>query len=140
MARVFLVLFLLAFSIYTLIDCCRTEREQIPGKISKPLWVIFIAVVPLIGPAGWMLMKYRDLLSSSNPLNSAGGYGAKWGNGNAPETPAAPDDDPDFLARLEARNRRRAYEQRKSTEKPQKREEKNNGTEDEDDTSRGLYG
>ena len=31
-------------------------------------------------------------------------------------SPVAPDDDPEFLARLDAQNRRRAYEQRKAHE------------------------
>lgn len=65
------------------------------------------------------------------------------GKKNAPTGPVAPDDDPDFLARLEAANRRKAYEQRKAEEEKKKgkraKKHQHNAEDPDDDEPKGLY-
>ncbi|MDO5025426.1 MAG: PLDc N-terminal domain-containing protein [Trueperella sp.] len=151
MARVVLVLLGVSLTIFALIDCARTDRARIPARIPKYLWLILILILPVIGPLLWILFKNQDLFKTNKPV-SAGDFLSNRGFPGKKKTdgPKAPDDDPDFLARLEAQNRRRAYEERKrraaDEADPTKTTEDDAGepsgdTDDTDgDTPRGLYG
>lgn len=135
-----MALVIVALSIYALIDAIKTDSSSTPGRISKPIWIVFIAIVPILGPLGWLLMKNQDLFKSSNPLNSQVADRGWFTKKDAPRGPVAPDDDPDFLARLEAQNRRRAYEQKRAEEDPEYKAKSEQEDDDEGDDSRGLYG
>ncbi len=91
--RVVLVLVIVGVTVYALVDCLRTDGTEV-RLLPRPLWCLVILVVPLVGAVGWLVAgRSKD----------------------APATPAArplaPDDDPDFLRRLDQERRRRAAEE-----------------------------
>lgn len=66
-----------AFTLYALVDAAMSDGSRARG-VSKPIWVVLIVVLPVIGGVLWFLIgKAR---------------------GDAPNTPA-PDDDPRFTGR-----------------------------------------
>lgn len=140
MPRVILVLVLLAMTIYALIDCARTDSSKLPGRIAKPVWLIAIAIVPVLGPLLWLGFKTQKKLKS-DPTIGAQDLTNKF-RGRAtqqPARPVAPDDDPDFLSRLEAQNRRRQYEQKKAEEDPTHKFKQHRKNDEDDDSQHGLY-
>jgi len=78
--RVLIVLAVLAvvFVIISLVDCAMQPATRHRG-VSKPLWIVIIAVLPVIGGVLWFVI----------------------GRGRADgQTMRAPDDDPEFLRRM----------------------------------------
>ncbi|TQL44991.1 phospholipase D-like protein [Homoserinimonas aerilata] len=90
--RAFLSLLLgalvLAFWVYTLIDCIRTDEYRARG-LPKGVWVFVIIIIPVVGSILWLTIgKERD-------------GGASAPARPAPTRPMYPDDDVDFLRRVE---------------------------------------
>lgn len=92
-------------SIYALIDCIQTPTDEVQS-LPKPAWVALIVFLPLAGPVAWLVAgrskgtsrgAVRDRLLPGTPTRGK---------------PVAPDDDPDFLRRLDAERRRRDRERR----------------------------
>ncbi|XCB30751.1 PLD nuclease N-terminal domain-containing protein [Arcanobacterium hippocoleae] len=126
MPRILLVLILLAMTIYSLIDCARTDESAMPARIKKPIWIAAIIIVPILGPALWLIFKTQKMLKTDSGFGTANIPGKLRKHGNSePSGPLAPDDDPDFLSRLEAQNRRRQYEQKKRKSTPNKQSARN---------------
>lgn len=113
MGRLLVVIIPLALMIYALIDCARTPEEQMPSGIPKALWILLI-IFPVLGPLAWILISRiaraeaaagrRVVWTTESPRGGRPGGPARPGRRPGP---AAPDDDPEFLARL-AREQRRA--------------------------------
>ena len=55
MARIELVvaLIVLALELYSIISCILTPDEQVKG-VTKPVWLILIVLIPLLGSALWL--------------------------------------------------------------------------------------
>ncbi|MFY9263370.1 MAG: hypothetical protein GX483_03680 [Actinomycetaceae bacterium] len=115
MPRVLLVLFIVALTVYSFIDVLRRDSSNMPARIPKPYWAILTLIVPVIGPLLWIFFKNQHLFTSTTPMTGDALKDA-FGPRRKAKGPVAPDDDPEFLARLEAQNRRRAYEQKKREE------------------------
>jgi hypothetical protein len=93
MLRVVVVLVVVGVTVYALVDCARSNEPEL-RLLSKPLWLLVILLLPLAGPVLYLTL------------------------GRAPEAPPAPaarplapDDDPEFLRRLELERRRRVAEE-----------------------------
>lgn len=86
MARLWflLALVVIILTVYTLVQCALFERSRIRA-LPRWAWLLVIIVVPVIGPAMWWLLGRGGLRSS----------GARFVRSSAP------DDDPEFLRRLE---------------------------------------
>ncbi|RNE62104.1 PLDc N-terminal domain-containing protein [Cryobacterium tepidiphilum] len=86
MARVWflLALVVIVLTVYTLVECALIDRNRIRA-LPRWAWLIVIIVVPVIGPAMWVLL----------------GRGGRRDSGARPARSSAPDDDPEFLRRLE---------------------------------------
>lgn len=89
MLRALLVLAGIGVTVYALIDCLRTDDREV-RVFPRPVWVLVILVVVLLGPLAW-LATGRD-------------RGAQTG-GSVARGPVAPDDDPEFLRNLGRRRR-----------------------------------
>ncbi|MCI6573810.1 MAG: PLD nuclease N-terminal domain-containing protein [Actinomycetaceae bacterium] len=141
MARIIIALLIVSLTIYALIDCARTPASDIPARISKPAWLVLIVLLPVIGPSLWLYFAYRNTLSSDAPMSATDFAGMLRGKKNASSGPIAPDDDPEFLARLDAVNRRKAYEQRKAQKdkKSGHSPKKPHGDDPDSDEPKGLY-
>lgn len=116
MARIFIALVIISLTIYTFIDCLRTPAYATPARISKAAWALLTLLVPIIGPILWLFFKYQAVITSDTPISTSDIAGRLRTKHPSSHTPIAPDDDPEFLARLDAHNRRKAYEERKSAE------------------------
>jgi hypothetical protein len=94
----------LALAIYALIDLSRSEPSERAGI--RPLaWLAIIVLLPVVGPITWIVV--------SRTQGPARGGAARRPSGPNPRTwpvrrpgPKAPDDDPNFLWRLEQQRRR----------------------------------
>lgn len=69
------------FTVYAVVDCAMTANERVRG-IPKPLWIVVIMLMPVIGGILWLAIG----------KDRATGYTARRSG--------APDDDPGFLRRL----------------------------------------
>ena len=90
MLRALLVLLYIAPAVY-----CVTEVVQHPDRkphgLRKWVWVLIIVLLPLLGAAAWLHLKWAT------------------GQGGGPQRrePRAPDDDPEYLNWLRSQARRR---------------------------------
>ncbi|MFC5280801.1 PLD nuclease N-terminal domain-containing protein [Arcanobacterium canis] len=138
MARIILILVVIALHVYTLIDVIRSS-DMPARRISRPVWVLLV-LVPILGPLVWLGLKYHHVVTKDSfqrPGTST--FGPQIKKNRDASAPIAPDDDPDFLARLDAQNRRKAWQERQRQEKDDKaRKEKPQRSDDEEHG--GLYG
>ncbi len=100
-------------ALYALIDCVRNEKPM-TSSLPKPLWLVVIVVVPVIGPLAWLLVSRFVDPGGARPQPTI------RPNRPQPRRPRAPDDDPDFLWRLgqQGRRARREREERDGKPKP----------------------
>lgn len=117
MPRIIIALVVISLTIYTFIDCLRTPANATPARISKVAWALLTLLVPIVGPILWLFFKYQAMITSDTPISTSDISARLRTKRPSPNAPIAPDDDPEFLARLDAHNRRKAYEERKSAEK-----------------------
>ncbi|WFN89986.1 PLD nuclease N-terminal domain-containing protein [Arcanobacterium wilhelmae] len=139
MARIFLILVVIALHIYTLIDVIRSSVMP-ARRISKPVWIILV-LVPILGPLVWLGLKYQHVFTKDSfqrPGTSA--FGPQIKKSREAAAPVAPDDDPEFLARLDAQNRRKAWEERQRKEKEAKGEPETPRKPEDGEEHGGLYG
>ncbi len=88
MPRLLLLLAVVTFSVWALIDVAQTPETAL-RLLAKPLWSL-VVLLPVLGPAAWFLQG-----RAPQPTGTL-----------APgPRPLAPDDDPEFLRRLRDRNR-----------------------------------
>lgn len=69
------IIIAVAFVLYALVDAAMSDPARARG-VSKPVWVVLIVVIPVIGAVLWFLIGK--------------------GRGPAPASAHAPDDDPHF--------------------------------------------
>lgn len=97
MARALLTIASIALTVFALADCIQTDNDQVKG-VPKWAWIVLIVLVPWVGPLTW-LFAGKDR-SGSDPERKPGPRSG----------PLAPDDDPDFLRRLDEDIRRERRE------------------------------
>jgi hypothetical protein len=120
MSRILPVVLLIALVVYALIDCVRTPDDDMPVGIPKVLWVILIILFPGIAALAWIVVSR---VARANAAKSRSARPGLWSS-PTPTRPArrsgpvAPDDDPEFLARLEAERRRAERERRQRPTQP----------------------
>jgi hypothetical protein len=139
MLKGLLALASVALTIFALADCIQTSDDQVRG-IPRWGWIILVVLVPWIGPITWLLVGKDRFLRSDEPgpgRTSGGGSGLGGGPGTRPgmrptggrpsrrSGPMAPDEDPEFLRKLDEDIRR------------EKRERRRREDEDGDDSSGG---
>ena len=115
MARILFFVAMLALTIYAAADWHRTPEDEMPGKLPKPIWlliILFTATIAAIGPIVWLVLRWVSRAEKTQQARP-----------HTPSRPSAPDDDPEFLFRLERdiqrkrrEDERRAQEQRKHSE------------------------
>ncbi|WP_402462164.1 PLD nuclease N-terminal domain-containing protein [Isoptericola aurantiacus] len=98
MFRVLVGLVVVGLMVYSLADLSSSEEED-RGGLPTWLWVVIIVLLPVFGPIAWIVTK--------RARRNGGGRTARPGRGpRRPSGPVAPDDDPDFLWRIEQEKRR----------------------------------
>lgn len=85
MIRVIGSLLVLAFTIYSLVDCLQTDEDRVKA-LPKVVWAFFIALFPIVGAGAWWFAGRPSLPRPPSRPQRRG--------------PVGPDDDPDFLRGL----------------------------------------
>lgn len=126
--RLFLMVFVIALALYALIDCVRTPEEDMPAHMPKHLWITLILMFStiMLGPLAWIITSRVSAAEKRGGQLSGGLWSAEKGVdlhlSRHASAPAAPDDDPDFLRKLDeqvqAEKRRRQREQLQQKRSP----------------------
>ncbi|AEG43357.1 PLDc N-terminal domain-containing protein [Isoptericola variabilis] len=104
--RVVLPLVVVGLVVYSLADLAGSDEED-RGGLPTWLWVLIILLLPVFGAVAWIVLKAQHRRAGGRGSGSRG----RPGRGpRRPSGPVAPDDDPDFLWRLEQERRRRRRE------------------------------
>ena len=129
--RLFLMVFVIALALYALIDCVRTPEEDMPARMPKHLWITLILMFStiMLGPLAWIITSRVNAAEKRGGQLSGGLWSAEKGVdlhlSRHASAPAAPDDDPEFLRKLdeqvqaEKRRRQREQLQQKRSQRPQ---------------------
>jgi hypothetical protein len=89
---------ILALYIYAMLDLLRAPSGEV-RLLPKWLWAIVVLLIFLIGPMMWLILGRPR--AQYPPGGGDGGGGGSGGRGPGPRGPVAPDDDPEFLKRLD---------------------------------------
>ncbi len=131
----------LALTLYALIDCIRTPKDNMPGKVPKSLWILLILLISPIGAIAWIIVsrvaaaEAKGGVIEPNIWSSEESVPISFGRKPTPEQPSAPDDDPEFLEEVSRKLRekqREEYERKKrekEDEKLQPRPDENSDSE-----------
>jgi len=109
MSYVVLLLISVGVTIYALVDCWRSTDDEVRG-LPRPAWVLLII---LVGPLGVPAFGATAYLLFGRPT-------AMPPRGRV----TAPDDDPEFLRRLDVERRRAAAEERRQEQRDRKDRER----------------
>ena len=123
MVRILFFVAMIALTIYAAADWRRTPEDEMPGKLPKAIWlliILFTATIAAIGPIVWLALRWVSRAEKKQTRAP-----------KAPQRPTAPDDDPEFLFRLERDiQRKRREEERRKREQGQQGKD-GDGTENE---------
>jgi hypothetical protein len=109
----------LVFLVYCVLDVARSDAAAV-RHLPKTLWVIAIVLLPFIGGFAWLLVGRPGAGGGGAvpPARPSGRDRARTSHPSSgdrprprPGTPPGPDDDPEFLSRLDERIRRRGDRQ-----------------------------
>lgn len=119
----------IGLTIFALADCIQCEGSQLRG-LPKWAWIVLIVLLPWVGPLTWLLVgKDRDSGAPSafdplrggpfrgdegGPMDPPGARGTRGPGRAHGSRPLAPDEDPEFLRKLDEdiRRERRERERR----------------------------
>lgn len=94
-------LLLIGLIVFCVIEIVRSDDDERLG-VHPALWVLLVVLFPLVGCIVW--------LAVSRTRRGSRAQRGFPGPAQAPPAPVAPDDDPEFLWRLEQERRRRQAE------------------------------
>jgi hypothetical protein len=113
MLRLLPFIFILGITVYALIDCLRTPDAEV-RNLPKLVWAAFIVIFWLLGAVAWLLF--------GRPRGGGSGRTVGLPGPRPRPRPVAPDDDPDFLRRLQEQRlleeRRRQREAQPPADEP----------------------
>lgn len=105
MARGILAVLSIALTVFALADCVQTQDDKVRG-VPKWAWIVLIVLIPWVGPLTWLFVgKERSW-----------GRGSSGSPGPRRDGPLAPDEDPEFLRKLDEDIRRERRERRERGE------------------------
>lgn len=107
MTRALVYVVPLALALYALIDLWRSEPAE-HADLTRWGWVAVIVLLPVIGPVAWILISRarRGGPGALRTPRAPSGIPGRAGPTRRPG-PIAPDDDPDFLWKLDQQRRHR---------------------------------
>lgn len=108
-ARVILPLLVVGLALYALLDLFSSEEDE-RGGLPRWLWAVIIVLLPIFGAVAWIVVKQSARRASGGRGPSSRPRRPGPSGPRRPSGPVAPDDDPEFLWRLEQEKRRRERE------------------------------
>ena len=122
MLRILLVIAWVAVTVYALADWSRTSDEDCPARLNRQMWfLVILMTIPLysLGSLAWIVLRLVAKAEAAGMGVPPVGPGRRGSASTGREAPLAPDDDPEFLFRLERdlqRKRREEEARRKEAE------------------------
>ncbi|WP_026459950.1 hypothetical protein [Schaalia suimastitidis] len=104
MLRVVLFVAWLAVILYAIADWARTPQERVPGPIPRMLWLVIIIITAptfAIGAVAWVVTRWVSIAEERQGAGPVLGGFTQRGSTTASPAPVAPDDDPEFLFKLQ---------------------------------------
>lgn len=123
MVRILFFVAMIALTIYAAADWHRTPEDEMPGKLPKAIWlliILFTAMIAAIGPIVWLALRWVSRAEKKQTRAP-----------KAPQRPTAPDDDPEFLFRLERDIQRKRHEEERRRREQGQQGKDGDGTENE---------
>lgn len=123
MVRILFFVAMIALTIYAAADWHRTPEDEMPGKLPKAIWlliILFTATIAAIGPIVWLALRWVSHAEKKQTRAP-----------KAPQRPTAPDDDPEFLFRLERDIQRKRHEEERRRREQGQQGKDGDGTENE---------
>lgn len=123
MVRILFFVAMIALTIYAAADWHRTPEDEMPGKLPKAIWlliILFTATIAAIGPIVWLALRWVSRAEKKQKRAP-----------KAPQRPTAPDDDPEFLFRLERDIQRKRHEEERRRREQGQQGKDGDGTENE---------
>lgn len=117
MARILLVLALLALTIYAVADWAARSRSWTPGRVNRWVWLAVILLIPAIGPLAWIITGWVTRAEQARE--------PRVSREESPER--RPDDNPEAISDLADRIARRE----KRTKPPRRTSRADSGDNDE---------
>lgn len=142
MLRVVLYVLPIILAIYAVLDCARTPKDEMPGGLPKPFILLLIILFAYVGPIAWIVIS-RVMKAEATGQGIQGGI---WSSDNPQplfknrrskqneDEDVPPDDDPDFLWKLEAQIQRQKNAEKEADDK-KKRDKKNKENPNDDDSN-----
>ncbi len=103
MPRVIPIVLSIALMVFALADCTQTPDNRVRG-IPKWAWIVLIVLIPWVGALTWLLVG-KD--------RGRGGFGNASPRPVRRSGPLAPDEDPEFLRKLDEDIRRERRERQR---------------------------
>lgn len=125
MARVLLFVVAIGLTIYALFDWIFRSRQRTPGGVNRWLWLAVIVLIPVAGPAAWIILSLVMAAESKNMPDNT--------------DPVAPDDDPEYLREVAERIKRRQKRTRPDAPPIVDDDEDITESEDEDEDGSGKH-
>ena len=100
--RNFGFLLVVGLVVYAIVDVTRSERAERFG-IPPAIWIILIIITAPLGSIAWLALSRSVRNRPDGPPRDGGGGSGRRSPSPAPKL--GPDDDPEFLWRLEQRQR-----------------------------------
>lgn len=91
MLRLLPSLLIIALTVWALVDVLQRPEDQLTG-MPKVLWVLFMLLIPVIGPLVYLFAGRKRTAGPGSPTGR--------GYGRPQRRTLAPDDDPEFLDKL----------------------------------------
>lgn len=104
MLRVLIVIAWIALTVYAIADWFRTPEEELPARLPKVMWLILIIItIPSfsIGAIAWIVVRAVTRAEAGKSPLPPLSIPKPTPPPTAPTGPLAPDDDPEFLFRIE---------------------------------------
>jgi len=123
MVRILFFVAMIALTIYAAADWHRTPEDEMPGKLPKAIWlliILFTATIAAIGPIVWLALRWVSRAEKKQTRAP-----------KAPQRLTAPDDDPEFLFRLERDIQRKRHEEERRRREQGQQGKESDGTENE---------
>lgn len=122
MPRLLLVLFAVALTVFAVADWATRSRYRTPGNVNRWIWLAVILLLPIIGPAAWIITglvtraeaRHLDATATEDTKNS--------------DLP--PDDNPEAISDVAKRIARR--KKRTKPEPPPRQDHPEDDSEDEE--------
>lgn len=111
------MLFMFAIALYSVADVLSSD-DQRRGGAPKFMWVLITVCIPILGPVVWLVFVSARKSAVNQQPGAQGSSTPYYGYRTSGSRSGAPDDDPEFLWRLAAEQRRKREAEERRNQEP----------------------